>query len=354
MTNGRVYHEYNYNAIGDRQADRGDQFYTMVKSDFTLPEDSRRQSRESISKKKKRHSVVSQANHIRRDSSQSAGGVVGDHFLQLFPERTTFHGIRDCFHTWNEKCPRVTWVMIIILASVAALHGCFMIVNEFIARPVVVSYFIQEAASLPLPDIVICPFNRFNRSYLDTLNISEGLAQYLELSFPSPVLHSIQMRKYRSTIRHLDKYDAELTELLRDIGNISFTEFIKQDCSAFFDNKDICNNLTEIMTSAGKCFRIPGIDQEGDGFGYGMRVVIKLPQELYNPGVNQMLNNGVAVKLAERNRGIDHDLSFIPAGVHAIMPLSATRYEFIDDPPRYNYNRIENVVPLRVHFVSPT
>lgn len=68
------------------------------------------------------------------------------------------------------------------------------------------------------------------------------------------------------------------------------------------------------MTSAGKCFRIPGAVQEGDGFGYGIRVVIRLPHKLYNPGVNQMLNDGVAVKLAERNRGIDHDLTFIPNG----------------------------------------
>jgi hypothetical protein len=68
------------------------------------------------------------------------------------------------------------------------------------------------------------------------------------------------------------------------------------------------------MTSAGKCFRIPGDDQKGDGFGYGTRIVIRLPHQLYNPGVNQMLNDGIAVKLAERNRGIDHDLTFIPSG----------------------------------------
>lgn len=39
-------------------------------------------------------------------------------------------------------------------------------------------------------------------------------------------------------------------------------------------------------------------------------------------------------RLVERGMGIGHDLSFIPAGVHAIIPLSATRYEFINDPPR--------------------
>lgn len=88
----------------------------------------------------------------------------------------------------------------------------------------------------------------------------------------------------------------------------------------------MCKNLTEVMTSAGKCFRIKGIIQvffkifyyiikEGDGFSYGLQIVIKIPTHLYNPGVNQMLNDGIAVKLAEANRGVDHDLAFIPSGV---------------------------------------
>ncbi|VDM44182.1 unnamed protein product [Toxocara canis] len=215
---------------------------------------------------------------------------------------------------------------------------------------------------------------------MEELNVSRGLAQYLELSYPSPMLHSFQIRQYTETVANIDRFDFELETLLKKLGNISFTQFIKMstlDCSAFFENKAICDNLTETMSSAGKCFRIPGADQishlnnilrkkflkiitqfikfwhhqfnatkltyadstkqiqEGDGFGYGARFVIKLPNHLYNPGVNQMLNDGIAVKLAERSRGIDHDLTFIPSGVHAIMPLSATKYEFMNDPPRY-------------------
>lgn len=76
--------------------------------------------------------------------------------------------------------------------------------------------------------------------------------------------------------------------------------------------------------------------------------MITLPKHLYNPGVNQMLNDGIIVKLTEPNHGIDHDITFIPAGTHAIMPLSATLYDFINDPPRYscieksdsNYSRL--------------
>lgn len=32
-----------------------------------------------------------------------------------------------------------------------------------------------------------------------------------------------------------------------------------------------------------------------------------------------MLNDGIAVKLAEKNRGIDHDLSFIPSGIFYLL-----------------------------------
>ncbi|VDK42529.1 unnamed protein product [Anisakis simplex] len=288
-----------------------------------------------------------------------------DNNFILFRDNTTFHGVRDLLIS-RSLFMQIIWITLIMLALIFAVHGSYMIFSEYIARPVVVSYFIQEAGRrLALPDIVICPFNRYNRSYLEELNVSRGLAQYLELSYPSPMLHSFQTRQYTETVANIDRFDFELEMLLKKLGNISFTQFIKMvhifvkcftdrveiyqcsltyiqqftystlDCSAFFENKAVCDNLTETMSSAGKCFRIPGIDQEGDGFGYGARFVIKLPNHLYNPGVNQMLNDGIAIKLAERSRGIDNDLTFIPSGVHAIMPLSATKYEFMNDPPRY-------------------
>ncbi|VDM77961.1 unnamed protein product [Strongylus vulgaris] len=182
---------------------------------------------------------------------------------------------------------------------------------EFKLRRVVVSYFIQEANTLALPDIVICPFNRFNRSFLEQWNVSAGLAQYFELSYPSPVIHTFQTRMYEETVNNLDAHEYELELLLERIGNMSYTSFLKA-------KKDLNIDLL----------------QTGDGFGYGDRIVITLPQHLYNPGANQMLNDGIIVKLAERGKGIDNDLTFIPSGVHAIMPLSATQYEFMNDPPR--------------------
>lgn len=92
---------------------------------------------------------------------------------------------------------------------------------------------------------------------------------------------------------------------------MSFSEFIRRSaiaCDAFFADPQTCASAEEIMTSAGKCFRLRGLEQRSDGFGHGQRVILRLPKHLFNPGVNQMLNDGVVVKLAERGKGIDHDM----------------------------------------------
>ncbi len=80
------------------------------------------------------------------------------------------------------------------------------------------------------------------------------------------------------------------------------------------------------------------------------RVILSIPRHLYSSPINQWLTDGIVVKLPQEGRGIDTDLTFIPVGVHAIMPLRATKYEFMNDPPRYecipndktnfNYSRV--------------
>lgn len=79
----------------------------------------------------------------------------------------------------------------------------------------------------------------------------------------------------------------------------------------------------EIFTSPllGKCYRIGGVDQLGPGYGYGMSVVVSLPKALYSLALNNWLNDGVVLKLAERDQGVDYDLTFVPVGTHALMPL---------------------------------
>lgn len=59
---------------------------------------------------------------------------------------------------------------------------------------------------------------------------------------------------------------------------------------------------------AGKCFRILGEEQRNDGHGHAQRIIVRLPTKLYNPAPNQMMNEGILVKLAERGKGIDHDM----------------------------------------------
>ncbi|CAB3399265.1 unnamed protein product [Caenorhabditis bovis] len=268
-----------------------------------------------------------------------------DDSLYLLRETSTLHGLRDVLLSSSSHLKSV-WVMIVVMAIFLTLHGCYQILQEYSLRRIVVSYFIQEAATLPLPDVVICPYNRFNRSFLEANNVSFELAQYLELSYPSLEMPFNFLRdKQNEIIDHVDMYDYELELLLQKMGNVSYVNFLQQatlGCEAFFKEPGRCDNITEIMTSAGKCFRFPGSHQEASGFGNGDRLLIHLPEELYNPGVNQMINHGVIVKLAESGKGIDNDLTFLPAGVHAIMPLLGTQYEFMHDPPRYECEEDKN------------
>lgn len=55
--------------------------------------------------------------------------------------------MRDCYY--SQTCfTRVTWIVIISIALLATLQGCVFIVEEFIKRPVIVSYLTAEAGKL--------------------------------------------------------------------------------------------------------------------------------------------------------------------------------------------------------------
>ncbi|CAJ0962408.1 unnamed protein product, partial [Mesorhabditis belari] len=209
---------------------------------------------------------------------------------------------------------------------------------------VVVSYFVYEAPHLQLPDLVICPFNRFNRTFLESHNISDGLIQYMELSFPIPILHSFQIKAFYDEREKLTLHDNELEELLLRMGNISYRDFLNKaslPCEAFMNNPSDCVNSTEVYSSTGKCYRIPGETQITlkfsfySGFGQGYRRIINLPTEHYSPAVNQVPNDGLIIRLVEKGLDIDNDLTFVPIGVHALFPITAVKYEFMNDPPKY-------------------
>lgn len=50
---------------------------------------------------------------------------------------------------------QLVWVTLIALALVSAIQGAYMIFSEYIAHPVVVSYFIQEAGMCCFPHVQI-------------------------------------------------------------------------------------------------------------------------------------------------------------------------------------------------------
>ena len=53
-------------------------------------------------------------------------------------------------------------------------------------------------------------------------------------------------------------------------------------------------------------------------------------------GYNILHNEGVAVKIAEKKKGLNFDVTFVPPGVHALIPLRAMRLEFMNKPPSYS------------------
>uniref|UniRef100_A0A1I7UQ12 Acid-sensing ion channel 1 n=1 Tax=Caenorhabditis tropicalis TaxID=1561998 RepID=A0A1I7UQ12_9PELO len=283
-------------------------------------------------------------------SSLSDSSDDNDDSLYLLRETSTLHGLRDVMLSSSGRL-RMVWVLIVISALFMTFQGCYQIMDEYSMRRIVVSYFIQEADSIWVPDVVVCPYNRFNRSFFEANNVSFELAQFLELSFPSIELpFENLLLKTEEIIKKIDTLDFQLEALLNQ-KNMSYVQFLRNaslNCEAFFQDESRCANITEMMTSAGKCFRLAGVKQEASGFGNGDRYIIDLPEEYYNPGINQMINSGVIIKLAERGQGIDNDLTFLPAGVHAIMPLLGTQFEFMNDPPRYeceedphrNYSRV--------------
>ncbi len=280
-----------------------------------------------------------------------------------FIEYSTLHGINDLYRA--KGCPlKVIWSVIFVTALGAAFYGCFAIVNAYVRSPVVVSYFVYGNESLKLPDIIVCPLNRFNKTYLVEHNLSDNLAQYLELSFPSPMIFPAQRLKFTEIYKNMEVYEEEFNAFLDEM-NQTFTEFIEKatdfDCNALIAEHNIekinehgdkigrmsCTEFPTFRISSGKCVRLPGQNQEAAGYGYGTRVTVTLPRQFFSPAVNQLPINGLVVKLATSDgfidksdlmksaQGLDTNLAFIPAGVYALISLKATRYEFINDPPRY-------------------
>lgn len=180
----------------------------------------------------------------------------------LFFQRASLHGLVDIYRA-NNKTVRILWILIFFGALGAAIFGCCAIVVTYRAAPIVASYFIKGMPSkFPLPDFVICPFNRFNSDFLRQNNVSDDVAQYMQLAFGAVTHHPYQRRALKKFLGSVEM--STLNEAMNDTLsrlNMSFGDFLD---AASLRCEDIlvactmpngvlkcCNNASDIMTFTG-------------------------------------------------------------------------------------------------------
>uniref|UniRef100_A0A915IKP4 Amiloride-sensitive sodium channel n=1 Tax=Romanomermis culicivorax TaxID=13658 RepID=A0A915IKP4_ROMCU len=173
------------------------------------------------------------------------------------------------------------------------------------------------------------------------------MAIYVEFAFGLLKKHPVQEVAVYSTFAQMMQNKTNLAvdfdNILKRL-NVTFRQFLNLaslPCEEVIvacgsqKGADCCKASETLMSSSGRCFRIKGLNQSGSGFPFALSLAVKLPKNRYHPAPNNIPADGIAVKFAEPGRGIDFDLYYIPVGTYAIMPLKATKYEFINDPPRY-------------------
>lgn len=293
--------------------------------------------------------------HLSRETSARHNRLLREpriHYRDFF-ETTTIHGLAD-FHKSNDPILKAFWGLAITCAALMAGYGWYAVVAQYRASPVVVSYLAQEANSRRLPDIVVCPRARFNQSYFDRYKVSDGLVEYIQSVFELTTnypLDSNETGLKANTDRLEKQLERKLKEIGRDVSqeNFSLDQLIDaasfscsdiiQYCLTVRGIKNCCENSTGVMTSIGKCYRIAGPLQHSSGYGFGVTIVADAPSKAQIPSghlsAGDYRSEGISVKLMEQGKGLDFDLTFIPTGTHTLMPLRAVKYEFKNDPPRY-------------------
>lgn len=258
------------------------------------------------------------------------------HQAAEFCQRSTLHGVADWYRA-DTPFIKGFWIVVFFGAMAAAFYGCYAILDQYMKSPVVVSYFVQETTEkLFIPDVIVCPFNRFDQKFLDKHNISEDLAMYVELAFGFGAKHPAQRiatnKAFQNAAKNWSKLTEELNETLTNM-NMTFEQLLDTSslpCSEILihcvgaNGPFNCCTGASLMSGSGLCYRVEGSEQKGSGYPFAMTIVINLPKDRYHIVPNNMLNDGVAVKLAERKQGVDFDLTFVPVGTHAIMPIKVS------------------------------
>lgn len=261
--------------------------------------------------------------------------------VRHFFETTTIHGLPQVWSS-ETKCQKLIFFVAFLLCNGLSLYYCYKIVTQFVETPVATSYFVQEAEALRVPDITICPFTRFNYDFLHTHNVSDELIGYAELAFFdfTPTYDFVDLQKLIDQHKK-ERYQMErkLNSLLHRL-NLTFEKFVDSASTHCSDvilycvqgaqghrYHNCCDQATTVITTMGKCFRIPGTMQSGGGFTQGMFVMLKLPLSPSSlPTSNAQMNDGVLVKLTEPGKGLDFDATMVPTGVHSLFQLRAVSY----------------------------
>lgn len=262
--------------------------------------------------------------------------------LKEFCDSSTLHGVSGCYNA-TTVTGRLFWLSAFCGALVLAIYGCYEIVRQYQDSPVVISYIVhrEDETTKQLPNIVICPFNRFNITFFRENQIDNDLIEYIQTPFrintPYRYYWASKLKEKNQKAKNTSAMDESLRQVMLRLGNISFEELIEKasfPCRSIIDYcvnasrgiVDCCETAVSVMTPQSKCYRLQGTKQASSGFGFGMTVVMRTPNEdQLAPGINLLHNKGVAIKIAEPNKGLDSDLTFVPTGVHALMPLKATR-----------------------------
>lgn len=180
-----------------------------------------------------------------------------------FCQRSTFHGLADVYRAPN-KGLRVFWFTTFLGALAASIYGCYAILHQYMESPVVASYFIQEApARFALPDLIVCPFNRFNAKFLRKFEIPIEVAQYMQLTFGATAKHPSQRRELLTKVFNYSlmvELEHETNATLQRL-NMTFGQFLDAaslkcsdlfiDCVKPTGKFSCCDNATDVMTFAG-------------------------------------------------------------------------------------------------------
>lgn len=190
--------------------------------------------------------------------------------LKTFTQNSSLHGISDLYYA-RSRVGRAAWVVLILGATSCAIYGCHGILYQYQQSPLYVNYVIRTSLQRDVPDVIICPFNRFDQRFIEQFNISSGLSEYMQLAFGLRTPYEFQKGFVKEMLKN-KKHRRQLDALLKR-QNWTFSDLIENastPCEIFIKYCysptrppgmkffDCCKEARGILTAVGKCYRLPG------------------------------------------------------------------------------------------------